>query len=681
MRKTCALLLFLLIASASEAAVLSDTHFNAIPESGVNCGGYPAYPSYAPVIEALTGTALANAPDPPNALKISYPAGFPTGYQTAWCGSNHLNTDEVYGQIYVFFPTGYEFNRIANKLTYTYLESIGGDNPGDVLFGHFDQTQNSPFFQTQGRNTPTRMLYPNKSGRKVLQYNTWYKMSWYLKLNTNGVADGVVRAWIDDVLALEYTDVALRGDGSAGNFGARQYHRVGIDPVWGGGAGASGAHNKILSDYWYADRFIWSTTPITAGQDLSPPYTDTNTPAKNSTGWPVASRTVSQYVRDSSNVTRSSISLTLDGALPAKTCDSGLTCTPTGATAPSYLVTYTHGTDWADNTIYTIAFSARDASASGNLLSETWTFQTALAAPETLAVTTTTLSNGQVGVPFLATLAATGGVSPYTWDNTTPLPAGLNIPPSGTGSWGVPTATFSGNITVRVTDAVGTTDTQVISLTIDAAAVPEYPTIEISTVADTYVRSGDVQNYSTADLLRLYTFPVNTASNRIQMIWDLSSAAGAVPTTATLRLYMTGCSGSCGTDPYDITVHRFTGLAPVIDNASWFYYNGSTAWTGGADGGFSDAGAAEATASVSAVPGYYTIDVTDMVKAWLLDPSSNKGMLINPPVSATSDSDRIFASSENPTVAYRPVLFLTYVPEPTPNQSLTGGVLTGGVIQ
>ena len=667
MKKTLALLLLLLLPSSASAWTTST---NWTPPLS---GGWYTWNAYS-VAEAGITYEVPQPNGSTTTMRVTVSAGS-TGGQQYGGATVHFpaEADEVWSQFYVLYSSNYQWHTVGDKFSGWGCDTGGCGNMMELWY-YGSPSMFQQYATSEMRNGVWNWL-PNQSYSPTRQRNHWYTIKEHLKMNTPGAFDGVYEMWVDGQLVMSHSNVGYRPAGETNGF-TKFRHVV----VWGGGSGQPATPED---QYVYYGNSIVSTSPITDGQpdDVTPPYTDTNTPAKNSTGWPVASRNVSQYVRDPSNVTRSSISLTLDGDLPAKTCDSGLTCTPTGATAPSYLVTYTHGSDWTDNTLYTIAFSARDASASGNLLEETWTFRTALAAPETLAVTTTTLSNGQVGVPYSATLSATGGVSGYTWDNTTVLPAGLNVPSSGTGSWGVPTETFSGTITVRVTDAVGTTDTQDISYTVDAAEVPEYPTVEIGTVADTFVRSGDSQNYSTADLLRLYTYPVNTAANRIQMVWDLSSVAGTVPTTATLRLYMTGCSGTCGTDPYDITVHRFTGLTPVIDNASWLYYNGSTAWTGGADGGFSDAGAAEATASVTAVPGYYTIDVTDMVKAWLLDPSSNKGMLINPPASATADSDRIFASSENPTAAYRPVLFLTYVPPPTPNESLTGGILTGGVIQ
>ncbi|MHC4714610.1 MAG: putative Ig domain-containing protein, partial [Planctomycetota bacterium] len=94
--------------------------------------------------------------------------------------------------------------------------------------------------------------------------------------------------------------------------------------------------------------------------------------------------------------------------------------------------------------------------------------------PATLVITTSSLADGQVGVAYSETLAATGGVTPYSWAVTVgSLPAGLSLN-AGTGEIsGTPTAYETANFTVEVTDsdAPASTDTQALSITIDPAAL------------------------------------------------------------------------------------------------------------------------------------------------------------------------------------------------------------------
>ena len=71
-----------------------------------------------------------------------------------------------------------------------------------------------------------------------------------------------------------------------------------------------------------------------------------------------------------------------------------------------------------------------------------------------LAITTTTLPHGIVGVPYAASLTATGGTGPYTWSLASgSLPNGLGLAPNGAIT-GTPTGPpGSSAFTVTVTDA------------------------------------------------------------------------------------------------------------------------------------------------------------------------------------------------------------------------------------
>ena len=87
-------------------------------------------------------------------------------------------------------------------------------------------------------------------------------------------------------------------------------------------------------------------------------------------------------------------------------------------------------------------------------------FSITISAPAALAIQTTTLGNGTVGTAFTASLSATGGVTPYTWNwaaqSGSSLPAGLSIVTNsdntGTIS-GTPTTAGTYNVTVTVTDS------------------------------------------------------------------------------------------------------------------------------------------------------------------------------------------------------------------------------------
>ena len=72
--------------------------------------------------------------------------------------------------------------------------------------------------------------------------------------------------------------------------------------------------------------------------------------------------------------------------------------------------------------------------------------------PLPLAITTTSLAGGQVASAYDQTVAATGGIKPYTW-SAAGLPAGLSIDPATGEISGMPTASGTFNSTIAVSDA------------------------------------------------------------------------------------------------------------------------------------------------------------------------------------------------------------------------------------
>jgi hypothetical protein len=118
-----------------------------------------------------------------------------------------------------------------------------------------------------------------------------------------------------------------------------------------------------------------------------------------------------------------------------------------------------------------------------------------LANPPT--ITTTTLPGGTDGVAYgPTTLQATGGVGTLTWTvSAGSLPPGLSGLPS-TGSTvtisGTPTTQGTFNFTVTVTDSLGQSDTQALSIVINSAPPPPTPpeitttSLAAGTVGETY---------------------------------------------------------------------------------------------------------------------------------------------------------------------------------------------------
>ena len=87
-----------------------------------------------------------------------------------------------------------------------------------------------------------------------------------------------------------------------------------------------------------------------------------------------------------------------------------------------------------------------------------------------ITITTTTLPNATVNVPYSAPLAAIGGVTPYSWTISGTLPSGLTLNRAGVIS-GTPTSTGSATFTVHVADSETppATSTAQLTLTVNSS--------------------------------------------------------------------------------------------------------------------------------------------------------------------------------------------------------------------
>ena len=106
-----------------------------------------------------------------------------------------------------------------------------------------------------------------------------------------------------------------------------------------------------------------------------------------------------------------------------------------------------------------------------------------------LAITTTTLSSGVLSVAYSQTLAATGGISPYTWSiSTGSLPTGLSLNASTGAITGTPTAAGTSSFTAKVTDSESPTHsaTANLSITINTKLAVQTTTLPQGVVGSTY---------------------------------------------------------------------------------------------------------------------------------------------------------------------------------------------------
>ena len=137
---------------------------------------------------------------------------------------------------------------------------------------------------------------------------------------------------------------------------------------------------------------------------------------------------------------------------------------PTGLSLSANAGTIT-GTPTASTSATALRFTVTDASnpAQSQNVSLSLTIS-----PGTLAITTTSLPSGQVGIAYSATLVATGGTSPYKWTLTSgSLPTGLSLNSSAGTILGTPTASANGiSLKFSVSDSSTPVQSQPVTLVI-----------------------------------------------------------------------------------------------------------------------------------------------------------------------------------------------------------------------
>lgn len=198
-------------------------------------------------------------------------------------------------------------------------------------------------------------------------------------------------------------------------------------------------------------------------------------------------------------------------------------------------------------------------------------------------VSTTALPSGTVGAAYTTTnLAATGGVSPYTWTVTSAagtFPAGLTLSSAGAIS-GTPTAFGTFNFTVQAKDAHNVTASANLSIKINPAPV---------NITTTSLPSGVVNTAYSATLQATGGAPPITWSWVAQsgstlppglVLAPTGSISGTPTTTGTFNVTVTAADSSTpaltASKNFSITI----GQAPAFSSAS------NTTFTVGAAGTF-----------------------------------------------------------------------------------------------
>ena len=153
-----------------------------------------------------------------------------------------------------------------------------------------------------------------------------------------------------------------------------------------------------------------------------------------------------------------SATLTVAGGNPpytwaASNLPTGLSLDPSSCTGNKLPTCSVKGTPTASGT-FPVKVQVMDGEKLNPVPTATATLSLIIYNAPPLKVTTTTLPGGIVGIPYSATLAASGGTPPYTWSLATgSLPSGLSLDPNSGVISGTPTAASTSGFTVQVVDS------------------------------------------------------------------------------------------------------------------------------------------------------------------------------------------------------------------------------------
>ena len=413
--------------------------------------------------------------------------------------------------------------------------------------------------------------------------------------------------------------------------------------------------------------YTFTATGLPAGLSISAGGAITGTPTLLGTSTPVITATDSTPGTHLTATANFSITINPGLVITTTTLPSGLTGTAyagtvlaTGGTAP-YTFTATGlpaglsigtngqitGSPTTAGTV-TAAITATDSTAGTHL---TTTANLSITIVQNVAITTSSLPNGFMGVAYSAAVAAIGGTQPYTF-TATGLPGGLSMNTAGaiTGS---PTVTGSSTAVVTVTDSTpGThlTATANLSITVNpglAITTTSLPVGFLNTAYSTTVTAtGGTSPYTfTATGLPAglsisaggaITGSPTTGGTTTAAITVTDSTPGthltktanlSITINAGLAIITTSLSSGVVAVPYNATVTAGGGTTPYTFTATGLPAGLSISTGGVITGSPTTAGTVTAA-----------ITVTDSTTGTHLTNTANLSITINPPLTISSTS-------------------------------------------
>ncbi|HEX8697583.1 MAG TPA: putative Ig domain-containing protein [Myxococcaceae bacterium] len=180
-------------------------------------------------------------------------------------------------------------------------------------------------------------------------------------------------------------------------------------------------------------------------------------------------------------------------------------------------------------------------------------------------ITTTTLPDAFGGSPYPASLEASGGAPPYTWDRVSgTLPPGLTLESHGRIS-GTPTASGTFSFTARVTDSEGNTSSRALTLT---AHLP--PAVSAKVLDDGYVGEPYSDSVSATEGKAPYTFSAPPGALPPGLTLNANGTLTGTPTasaTASFEVSVRDANGRTGSRTFSVAVYTPPTFSNTVPEA------------------------------------------------------------------------------------------------------------------
>ncbi len=265
----------------------------------------------------------------------------------------------------------------------------------------------------------------------------WHEVAVHVKLNSIGQSDGVQELWVDGQKAISQTGMQFRTttDLRLNQFSWQLYAQ----------------QTPQVQYVWMDDLVAWS------------PAADSTSSTGGSLAITAASLPAAKVgVAYSTNVAVSGGSAPRSWSIASGSLPSGMSLDATTGQISGVAT----AVDTCDVTI-------KVSDANGQTVSKSFTLQVQ---SNPLAVATGSVPTGTVNTAYSTSLAASGGLAPYSWTlQSGSLPGGLSLNSATGAIVGTPSATGTYSFTAQVQDALGQSSSRSLSLNVNNVNVNDVP--------------------------------------------------------------------------------------------------------------------------------------------------------------------------------------------------------------